>query len=163
MHVRNSHGAVVSFALYIAAVLPLAAEEPGPSRQGVVECARAAERSQTINVGTGIYTEQARVAAPIEIRIPGGTDPADYSNCLDTRGLVSDVNKDRYLQALEACRGERRERVGYRIAASPGRIGGDDGVADCVRQRMGGIDVEVEAIGPDAVQSAPADAAAAPP
>ncbi|HAZ61283.1 MAG TPA: hypothetical protein DCY89_06910 [Gammaproteobacteria bacterium] len=117
-------------------------------RRARAECAAAAARVQTINVGTGVHTEQARVQAPLEIRIPVGKDLGDFRSCLEARGIAVDVGEDRYLQAIEACRGERRERIGYRIAAArPGTIGGDDGFAACVQRRMGGIEVEVEAIG----------------
>lgn len=138
------------FAALCACAVVVRAEETevAAMARARAECAAAAARVQTINVGTGVYTEQARVAQPLEIQIPIGTDSADYRNCLEARGLAVDMGNDRYLQAIEACRGERRERVGLRIATRPGTIGGgDDGLADCVRRRMGGIEVEVEAIG----------------
>jgi len=126
--------------------------DPAAVARARSECAAAAARVQTINVGTGVYTEHARVMQPLEIRVPSGSDSGDFRNCLEARGIAVDVAEDRYLQAIEACRGERRERVGLRIANRPGVIGGDDGLAACVSRRMGGIEVEVEAIGEDAPQ-----------
>jgi len=145
------HGRRVLGAVVLSLLAPMArAGEDTPAAEGRADCAAAARRTQTINVGAGVYTEQARVSQPLEIRVPAGTDSAEYSHCLDVRGLAADVSKDRYLEAIEACRGERRERVGYRISERPGTIGGDDGLEDCVRRRMGGIEVEVEAIGEEA-------------
>ncbi|HAZ61415.1 MAG TPA: hypothetical protein DCY89_07580 [Gammaproteobacteria bacterium] len=123
-------------------------------RRARAECAAAATRVQTINVGTGVYTEQARVQQPLEIRIPAGKDVGDFRSCLEARGIAVDVGEDRYLQAIEACRDERRERIGYRIAAArPGTIGGDDGFAACVQRRVGGIEVEIEAIGEEGART----------
>jgi hypothetical protein len=130
------------------------------ARRARAECAAAATRSHTVNVGTGVQTEHARVLQPLEIRIPLGIDPANFRNCLEARGLMVDVREDRFLQAIEACRGERRERVGLRIADRPGTIGGDDSFQECLSRRMGGIEVEIEAIGEpdgDAGTGRPAD------
>jgi hypothetical protein len=137
----------IVMAVIVTSGVSLAEEDTTPPAEARAECAAAAARTQRINLGVGVYTEQARVSQPLEIEIPAGSDTADYRNCLEMRGLATDVGQDRYLQAIEACRGERRERVGYRISARPGVIGGDDGLEDCIRRRMGGIQVDIEAIG----------------
>lgn len=113
------------------------------------DCADALVLRHRINVGSGVYTEQAVAAAPLEIDIPIALDGGRYGACLQRQGRDESGAVTAWVEQAAACRREREPQVHIGAPGSAPRIAGG---ADDERYRacLDGapaveIEVEVEA------------------
>jgi len=108
------------------------------------ECTDLLVRMQRINVGAGVYTEQAVAAAPIEIDIPIAIDTQRYGECLERAGLDRSDAVAAWVERSAQCRRKQASPVRIGPATNAPRIGGahdEDSYRACLDSTF---DVEVE-------------------
>lgn len=108
------------------------------------ECTDLLIRMQRINVGAGVYTEQAVAAAPIEIDIPIAIDTQRYGECLERAGLDRSDAVAAWVERSAQCRREQASPVRLGPAGHAPRIGGvtdEESYRACLD---GTVEVEVE-------------------
>lgn len=108
------------------------------------DCADVLVHQHRINVGSGVYTEQAVAAAPLEIDIPIALDGERYGACLERQGRGDAGAVTAWVERAAACRRDRAPRVRIGAPGSAPRIAGG---ADDERYRAcldGAPEVEVE-------------------
>ncbi|MEX2482184.1 MAG: hypothetical protein WD928_15105, partial [Gammaproteobacteria bacterium] len=108
------------------------------------DCADVLVHEHRINVGSGVYTEQAVAAAPLEIAIPIALDGERYGGCLEREGRDDSAAVTAWVERSAACRRDRAPQVRIGAPGSAPRIAGG---ADDERYRAcldGAPEVEVE-------------------
>lgn len=108
------------------------------------ECTDLLIRMQRINVGAGVYTEQAVAAAPIEIDIPIAIDTRRYGECLERAGLDRSDAVAAWVERSAQCRREQASPVHLGPAGQAPRIGGvtdEESYRTCLDST---VEVEVE-------------------
>jgi hypothetical protein len=113
-----------------------------------VDCKAQAAGDMELNLSAGVYTERAQVRMPLKIRIPTGTNPTAFGNCLEVEGRDPSKRMVETVNTMQDC---RRSTSAPRLVAVAGggtRItGGVDeaAYAECVR-----YDIDVEVLLPTA-------------
>ncbi|MEQ8661587.1 MAG: hypothetical protein RLW62_12280 [Gammaproteobacteria bacterium] len=121
-----------------------ATDRAAATAAAVARCAPALERRQRINVGAGVYTEQAVVSVPLEIAVPLASDGQRYADCLVREGIDGGAQMEAYVERAAHCRRAAADsRLRIARAGDGVRVGARHDDADYRRCLEGGISVEV--------------------
>lgn len=131
-------------ALVLATAVPPAVAAPAADAAlASGRCARVAQRSQRLNLGSGVYTERAVAAAPLTIDLPVGVDAERYADCLRREGFDERTATAAYLERDAGCRASHTAPVRLGPAGDAPRIGGELDEAAYRSCMAGEIEVEV--------------------
>lgn len=115
---------------------------------GDLDCEAQAAGEMELNLSAGVYTERAQVRVPLKIRIPTGTNPTAYGNCLHVEGRDPSQKMVETVNSMQDCRRNASTPRGVAMAGGGTRItGGVDEVAyaECMK-----YDIDVEVLLPTA-------------
>jgi hypothetical protein len=121
-----------------------------PQSLAAVDCAQEAATDVTLNLSTGVYTERAQVSAPLKLRLPTGTNPHAYGECLKIKDQDPSRRMVQTITNLQDC--HRTASSLHLITASPHhatRIGSKVDAAkyaECLK-----YDIKVDVLLPSAV------------
>lgn len=112
-----------------------------------VDCEAQAAGEMELNLSAGVYTERAQVRMPLKVRIPTGTNPVAYGDCLQVEGRDPSKKMVEAVNTMQDCR--RSASAPHVVAVAGGtRISGgvdEAAYAECVR-----YDIDVEVLLPTA-------------